>query len=137
MTAFYAESGFTLDVPQATKGFAPLLADDSFGWVSLIEDGGNPVGFLVVTRGYTMEYGGPIAVLDDLFVHPLARNKGLARAAISEVRDMCTAQGIRALTVQVDPGNGPANAVYQGAGFSQPPDRQLLVLPLAAPSHVA
>lgn len=136
MTEFYAESGFTLDATQAAKGFAPLLADDSLGWVSLIESGNDAVGFLVVTRGYSMEYGGPTAVLDDLFVHPRARNAGLARAAIAETRDTCAAQGIRALSVQVDPGNGPANAVYHGAGFTVPEDRQLLVLPLAAPSHV-
>lgn len=136
MGAFYAESNFVLDPAQAASGLAPLLADDSQGWVSIIESGTTPVGFLVLTRGYSMEYGGPTAVLDDIFVQPGARNAGLAGAALEETRDQCRARGLRALSVQVDPGNAPAQAVYRRVGFSLAADRQVLALPLAAPTHV-
>jgi len=53
-----------------------------------------------------------------------------------EVKTFCQGMGIRALTVEVGDDNGPAQAAYRRAGFAEAAGRQLLALPLAAPTHV-
>ena len=136
MADFYAEAGYELERERAASAFAPVLADERLGYIWIIQMGTSDVGHLVLTLKYAMEYGGIIACLDDLYVMPAWRNKGLSRAALLEVRRFCEAAGIRAITVEVGHNNGPAQHVYRRVGFTEPADRQLLTLPLAAPTHI-
>ena len=136
MAEFYAEAGYTLDKAHAERAFADMLNDERLGFLWVIEAEGNVIGHVVLTLRYAMEYAGLIACLDDLYVRPAWRNRGFSTAALAEVRDFCVTSGIRALTVEVGTDNGPAHAVYRRAGFTEAADRQLWVLPLAAPAHV-
>ncbi|MBX9791460.1 MAG: GNAT family N-acetyltransferase [Pirellulales bacterium] len=136
MSEFYAESGHELDHALAERAFAAILAEERLGQVWLIDDENKNVGYLVLTLRFGMEYGGLIGCLDDLFVVPPSRNQGLSTAALTDVRDFCKASGIRALTVEVGFSNGPAQAVYRRVGLTAAPDRQLLALALARPTHV-
>ena len=136
MEVFYAESGFDLNRAHATQAFGAVLEDERLGYVWLVEAAdGQEVGHLVVTRCYSMEYGGLKGVLDDFFVKAPFRNTGLGTAALAEMRAFCEEQGIRAVTVEVGLVNDPAQAVYRRVGFAETEGRQLLVLELAAPTH--
>ena len=83
-----------------------------------------------------MEYGGLIGCIDDLFVVPQGRNRGLSTAALIQMRDFCKISGIGAITVEVGFNNGPAQAVYRRVGLADAPDRQLLALALAPTTHI-
>jgi GNAT superfamily N-acetyltransferase len=135
MALFYAESGYNLDHPRAEKAFAALLTNEKLGCVWLIDKDNRNAGYVVVTFRFAMEYGGLIACLDDLYVIPEHRNLGLSTASLNHVRAFCEDLGVRAITVEVDPNNGPAQAVYRRMGLTAAPGRQLLVLPLAKPTH--
>ena len=52
-----------------------------------------------------------------------------------EPRAGCAGRGIRAITVEVGPGNAPAQKVFRRAGFIDLPDRQLFALPLDKPAQ--
>jgi GNAT superfamily N-acetyltransferase len=136
MAEFYAESGYELDRAVAETAFAAVLSDDRLGYVWLIDDELKNVGYVVLTLRFGMEYGGLIGCVDDLFVIPQSRNKGLSTAALIQVRDFCARSGIRAMTVEVGFNNGPAQAVYRRVGMVDAPGRQLLALALARPTHV-
>ena len=136
MSEFYAESSYELNHAVAESAFAAILSDERLGYVWLIDDEAKNVGYLVLTLRFGMEYGGLIGCLDDLFVVPRSRNKGLSTAALIQVRDFCKISGVRAITVEVGFSNGPAQAVYRRVGLVEAPDRQLLALALAHPTHV-
>ncbi len=76
-----------------------------------------------------------MACIDDLFVIPQSRNRGLSTAALLQVRDFCKSIGVRAMTVEVGPSNCPAQTVYRRLGLTEVPGRQLLALALANPAH--
>jgi GNAT superfamily N-acetyltransferase len=138
MSDFYSEGGYSLDHIHAERAFAALLSDERLGYAWLIEEQNGEtktVGYLVLTLRFGMEYGGLMACLDDLFVIPQSRNKGLSKAALFEVRDFCERIGVRAITVEVGYSNAPAQAVYRRLGLTEAKDRQLLALALAAPTH--
>jgi GNAT superfamily N-acetyltransferase len=136
MAEFYAESDYKLDQAIAENAFAAILADERLGYVWIIDENGKDVGYVVITLRYGMEYGGLMACLDDLFVVPQSRNRGLSTAALFQVRDFCKSIGVRAMTVEVSHSNGPAQTVYRRLGLVEVPDRQLLALALANPAHV-
>jgi GNAT superfamily N-acetyltransferase len=136
MSEFYLEGGYTLDHTLAEAAFTAILSDERLGYVWLIVEESETVGYVVVTLRFGMEYGGLIACLDDLFVVPRGRNKGLATRALVQVRDFCKTIGIRAMTVEVGFKNGPAQSIYRRLGLVEAPDRQLLALALERPTHV-
>jgi GNAT superfamily N-acetyltransferase len=136
MAEFYAEAGYDLNHVRAAGAFAAILADERLGFVWIIQAEHHDVGHIALTLKYAMEYCGIIACVDDLYVKPDWRNKGLSSASLVEVRNFCERIGIRALTVEVGHNNGPAQTVYRRVGFAEAADRQLLVLVLAAPTHM-
>jgi GNAT superfamily N-acetyltransferase len=136
MAEFYAESDYELDRSIAEKAFAAILADERLGYIWMIDEDGKDVGYVVLTLRFGMEYGGSIACLDDLFVVPPSRNRGLSMAALFQIRDFCKSIGVRAITVEVDRNNGSAQTIYRRLGLAELPNRQLLALALAPPTHV-
>lgn len=130
MTEFYSESATPLDSAGAPAAFAALLADDRLGHVWLIQAGDDDdVGYVVVTFSYSMEFGGPNAFVDDLFIQAPFRGAGLGTAALQKVRAFCVQRGVRALHLETARDNAAAQALYRRAGFKTT-DRQLLTLAL-------
>jgi GNAT superfamily N-acetyltransferase len=79
MAEFYSGSPYILNPRRAAEGFAPLLADDRLGHVWFIGAESKEVGYVVVTLSYSMEYGGPTAVVDDFYIRPAFRGAGLGK----------------------------------------------------------
>lgn len=147
MVEFYAEANYPLNRQRAANAFTALIEDSRLGQVWLIESNHEPggdttndnsaegVGYLVVTLGFSMEYGGRDAFVDDLFIQAAFRGRGLSTAALAEARAFCIEHGVRAVHLEVARDNAPAQAAYRRAGFAGT-DRQLLTLKLADPTHV-
>ena len=135
MAEFYAESGYALDHARAALGFTSLLNDQSLGRVWLVESGVEAAGYVLVTHVFSMEYGGVAAFVDDFFVRVSFRGAGLGTSMLEDLRASTTGMGIRALFVEVGPENAVAQQVYRRAGFRES-NRQLLMLPLASPTHL-
>jgi GNAT superfamily N-acetyltransferase len=121
---------------RAAGALEAIVADERLGYVWIIQAEHQDVGHLVLTLKYSMEYAGFVACLDDLYVMPNWRNKGLSTGALGEIRNFCETLGIRGLTVEVGRDNAPAQTVYRRVGFAEAADRQLFALALAAPAHV-
>jgi ribosomal protein S18 acetylase RimI-like enzyme len=136
MNEFYAEAGYPLNLDRARAAFLPLLGPGHLGQVLLIEVGGEAAGHLVLTFGYSMEYGGRNAFVDDLFIRPAFRGRGLGAHIVAQARTICEELGVRAMHLEVARDNAAAQAVYRGAGFRET-ERQLLTLALELPTHAA
>ena len=134
MAEFYAEAAYPLNRRRAAEAFMALLSDDRLGHIWLIQADEQVAGHVVVTLGFSMEYGGAIAFLDDLFVRAPFRRAGLGAAALKEVREFCLKTGIRALHVETGRDNAAAQALYRRAGFVNT-DRLFLAMPLASATH--
>lgn len=134
MTEFYAESAFPLPAEPAKRAFEALLASPALGRVWIMECDGEPGGHVVLTFEFSMEYGGLRGFVDDLFVRPAYRRRGLAAAGLAEVRRACVSMGVRALLVEVGPDNHAAQRAYRGIGLTET-GHLLLSLPLGTPVH--
>lgn len=136
MTEFYAESNFVLPAGPATRTFELLLGDPRLGAVWLGELGGAPAGHVVLTVCFSMEYGGLRGFIDDLYVRPDARGRGVAAGLLAAARAEAVERGVRALHVETGPDNAIARRVYARAGYVES-GHLFLTLPLAAPVHDA
>jgi ribosomal protein S18 acetylase RimI-like enzyme len=130
MQQFYAEANFTLSEQGAARAFESLLDDSRLGQAWMIEQDGHPAGFVVLTVSFSMEYGGLRGFVDDFYVAPQYRHRGLGHAALEEVKRACRRRGVRALLVETGPDNEAAMSAYRSVGFEDS-GRCLLTLALA------
>jgi GNAT superfamily N-acetyltransferase len=113
----YAHEGIPFDANVARRAFAMLLAQPSLGRVWLLAVESEPVGYLAITFGYSIEYGGRDALLDELFVSEPHRGRGLGRRALEFAAAECRKLGVCALHLEVERANAQAQRLYHAAGF--------------------
>jgi GNAT superfamily N-acetyltransferase len=117
MREFYTEEGMPFDLASAQAALRPLLQDRTWGRVWLLRAGQDPAGYAVLTLGYSLEFGGHDAFVDELYVRPAHRRQGLGRQALAIVEAACRELGVRALHLEVGRTNTRAHALYQAVGF--------------------
>ena len=102
---------------ERAQSVAPLLSDGSLGRVWLILDGGEAVGYIAACFGYSIEFGGRDAFLDEFFITPSARSRGLGSKALKAVKAEMTRLGVRAMHLEVARTNLGAKQIYAKEGF--------------------
>ena len=125
MREFYIESRTVFPARQAADAFGVILCDDRVGLVWVIERNEVAAGYAVLTAGFSMEYGGRDAFVDDLFVRRDHRKCGLGRMAMEAIVEECHARGIRAVHLEVARENVVAKKLYGRFGFEDK-KRQLM-----------
>lgn len=85
------------------------------GW--LLEFETISVGYVVLTFGFSLEYGGIDAYIDELFVKPEFRGQGFASQALEFLNTECRKFNVQALHLEVDADNHKAKALYAKTGF--------------------
>jgi len=127
MEEFYAESGYPLDASWATASFAILLSKPDWGRIWLAHARERPIGHAVLSVRYTMEHGGLSGYVDDLFVRPAFRRRGVAHALLHELFRDCHARGCRSVQVEVGSANTAALGVYANFGLIPHQDGRVLL----------
>lgn len=117
MQAFYRDTDTPFDPRAASRALAALVADPALGRVFLIEVAAEAAGYAVLTLGFSLEFEGKDAFVDELFVAPEHRGHGLGRAALRLLESAAAELGVRALHLEVGPDNESATLLYRRAGF--------------------
>ena len=123
--AFYAEERYAFALDEARASLVRLLGEPALGRVYVLQDEGVTAGYAILTFGYSLEYGGRDAFLDELFVRPESRGRGLGGAALAVLEDVCRTHGVRSLHLEVERSKTRTQALYERAGFKSN-DRTLL-----------
>jgi ribosomal protein S18 acetylase RimI-like enzyme len=130
MREYYALDRLAFDPRVARSAVQRLLEDPTLGRVWVCEAAGQAVGYVVLTLGYSLEWGGRDAFVDELYLRAPYRGRGLGRQAMTIVERECRTRRVRALHLEVARRNSAARAFYRRLGFADP-DRHLLTRRLA------
>jgi ribosomal protein S18 acetylase RimI-like enzyme len=125
MKEFYAVEHLDYDEAVARKGLKALFDGPQFGYFHFLESDGVVAGYIVVTFGFSLEFHGRVALVDELYVREEFRGRGLGKAALAFVEALCQEEGVAALHLEVDRGNSRAQGLYRQAGYKDH-DRFLL-----------
>jgi GNAT superfamily N-acetyltransferase len=101
----------------ARAALAQILSDESLGRVWLIESGSETAGYLVLTFGFSLEFKGRDAFVDELFLRAEFRGRGLGKRALEVAAEACRESGARALHLEVERANAAAHELYRRSGF--------------------
>lgn len=116
--AFHAEEGIASTEQKRKAGLLPLLEGTPFGAVYIIGPPRAPIGYVVVCFGWSVEFGGLDAIIDELFVRPSVRGRGIATEALVSLPNALSAYGLRAIHLEVSRENEAAVSLYRRAGFA-------------------
>lgn len=125
MREFYAFEHLEFDERIARHALRQILNERAFGVIHLIRVGQEAVGYLVLTFGFSLEFRGRDAFVDELYLRENYRGRGIGRASLELAAEICRKEKIEALHLEVDRVNTRAQSVYRQAGFRDH-DRYLL-----------
>lgn len=117
MAEYYAFDQLDWNEAVARTALRGLLADERAGRVWLIYAGAQLVGYVALTLGYSLEYGGRDAFVDEVFLRQASRRQGLGTQALAVVFDACRQLEVRAVHLEVARANSAAYALYEKLGF--------------------
>ena len=84
------------------------------GW--RVARGAEVVGYAVLTVSFSVESGGRDGFIDEIYLVPEARNRGLGRRLLDLLEAEARALGLNRLYLEVEHHN-PAIRLYRRAGF--------------------
>ncbi|MFK7837787.1 MAG: GNAT family N-acetyltransferase [Sulfitobacter sp.] len=116
--AFHAEEGIELSDEARRAGLEPLLAGSPYGVAYLIGPARAAIGYIVICFGWSVEFGGLDAIVDELYVRPGVRGRGIATEALIALPRALSEGGLRAIHLEVDRENEAAQRLYRRAGFA-------------------
>jgi diamine N-acetyltransferase len=125
MQAYYAFDGHAFDREQARMALIALLENRNLGRAWLILDGDVPAGYIVLCFGYSLEWLGRDAFVDEFFLREQYRGRGWGHAAMELVEGEARQSGIRTLHLEVVEKNVGALEFYRTCGFQEHRSRLL------------
>jgi diamine N-acetyltransferase len=117
MQAYYVFDGHGYDREKARAALIPLLQNPDFGRTWLILDVSSPVGYVVLCFGYSLEWLGRDAFVDEFFLREDHRGRGWGKKAMAFLEAAARELGVRTLHLEVMDGNGTALHLYEAIGF--------------------
>jgi GNAT superfamily N-acetyltransferase len=104
------------DETVARAGLEPLLIDDTFGAIWMIDPAPDTAdGYVVVTWGWSIEIGGLDVVLDEFYVR--SRGEGKGGHALGVIEDDCRARGVKRIFLETELANERARRLYERHGY--------------------
>jgi ribosomal protein S18 acetylase RimI-like enzyme len=123
VAACHAEEGLTSTDEARRAGIAPLLDGIPHGAAYLIGPARAPMGYVIVSFGWSVESGGMNGVLDEIYLRPAVRGRGIATEILISLPKALAGAGLVALNLEVDHANERALRLYARAGFKARGDR--------------
>jgi ribosomal protein S18 acetylase RimI-like enzyme len=115
--AYYVEDRHSFDEKRQPAALAALAAGEPFGRAWLIELDGRRVGYVVLSWGFSVEAGGREACLDEIYLLPEVRGRGLGGRVLVLVEAEARAFGVRRIFLEVERHNRVIG-LYRRAGYA-------------------
>ena len=126
IAAYHAEAGVESTEESRRAGLAPLLGGSPHGAAYLIGPTRSPIGYIVVTFGWSLEFGGLDGFVDELYLRRAVRGRGIATEVLSTLPKALASGGVRAMHLEVGQDNDIAIRLYKRAGFRPRKGRMLM-----------
>ena len=117
MREFYTIEHLKFDERVVRHALQQILNDASLGQVYLIGTTDEVIGYIVVTFGFSLEFHGRDALIDEFYLRESYRGRGIGKATLQFIHEVCRREGIKALSLEVNKENKRAQTFYQQAGY--------------------
>jgi GNAT superfamily N-acetyltransferase len=117
MKDFYQIDGYPFKQGLIEPNLHKLIFNESLGRLWLVEFSNQTVGYLALTFGFSFEYGGRDAFIDEFFIVEDYRGKGIGKTVLQLLEPLALEAGVQTLHLEVEPHNKMGNQLYLKSGF--------------------
>jgi GNAT superfamily N-acetyltransferase len=114
---FHELEGVNLSEQQRVTALKMLLENTELGSIWLISCNRQIVGYIALCFGYSLEFAGKDAFIDEFYIRSDYRGKGLGRQVLDQIKILAKARGIQALHLEVERSHIKAQRLYACAKF--------------------
>ena len=127
MKVFYASDALLIHPQEATlrRTLTDVIGDDPFVQGFAFEYEGVLAGYGMIAKSYSTEAGGHCVWIEDIYVLPEFRGKGMGTAFLKFVKNQFP-KAVR-IRLEAEPENEKAMSVYRAAGFTELGYTQLII----------
>ena len=118
VAAYHTFESFHRTEAERESAVRRLLNDRSLGGIWLVQADGELAGYIALCKGYSIEFGGHDAFIDEFYLEPAFRGKGLGRQVLELIKEEARNADICAVHLEVARNNTPARTLYARAGFA-------------------
>jgi len=93
-----------------------LISHEEQGKITLLMEQGEAIGYSIIVYFWSNEYGGPILVIDELYIKAASRSKGIGTEFIKYLLETGRTK-YKAVQLEVFPSNPKALELYERIGF--------------------
>jgi len=123
--ALHEHDNLPFDEAKTRQALIILIGNLDLGETWLIYYETNIAGYLVLTLGYSLEYHGRDAFIDEIYIRDEFRGLGIGKKSIQFAEERCRILGVQALHLEVERANVNAQKFYHKTGFEDH-DRYLM-----------
>lgn len=118
VSAFHEEAGLTTSEADRMSAVNALLEGVPHGSAYLIGPARAAIGYVIISFGWSIEFGGLDGMIDELYIRPGVRGRGIATEVLLTLpKALAEHAGLRALHLEVAGDNPVAERLYTRAGF--------------------
>ncbi|MEL6100659.1 MAG: GNAT family N-acetyltransferase [Pseudomonadota bacterium] len=117
IAAYHEEEGLSLSAEARKAAVMPLLQGSPHGAIYLIGPAKAPIGYVALSFGWSIEFGGMDGFVDELFIRPGVRGRGIATEVLQALPRALAGAGLKALHLEVATANETAQRLYGRSGF--------------------
>jgi ribosomal protein S18 acetylase RimI-like enzyme len=96
-----------------------ILSDEELGFFLLAWEDANAIGMAAVSITWVLEHGGKSAWLDELYVLPEHRGRGVGGQLLNKVLEYAQEMGCRAVDLEVEENHRRVEGLYSRSGFKR------------------
>lgn len=125
MADFNAIDNYPFDRKKCQDNLEILIHNTQLGRIWMIHSDDVLVGYIVLTFGFSFEYKGRMAMIDEFYIEEKYRNRGIGLKTMEFIQGKATELGVNTILLEVENQNEKAKRLYFKQGYSGK-DRSLL-----------
>ncbi len=134
---FYASSAVLHPIPAAyhARTFEELMRSREYADGYILEVDGRAVGFGLVAKTWSREAGGMVLWLEELYILPAYRSRGLGSEFFAVCEKFAADNGYARIRLEVEEENVRARALYERLGYAPLPYLQMVKEKASSPKQ--
>ncbi len=118
MARYHTEAGLPYDDAHRATVVDPLLQGSPLGAVWLIGPQRAPLGYVMVTFGWSVPLGGMVGWLTEVFIRPSVRRRGIGTEVVHAITVSLREAGMKALHAHASQADDVASRFGRRVGFA-------------------
>jgi len=116
---FKLEADFSPDLGRQVAAIEAILDNPQHAIIYVIKVDGEVAGMVALHLSISTAEGGWAGRIEDLYLRPEFRRRGIGRQAINEIVAIAADKGLKRITLVADKDNLPAHEFYTRYGFEE------------------